>query len=77
MSFFFFTEVTGSSSFFNKDELSSASLSCSAMKRELQPQTSSFNSKRPRFNVTSFGPSLLVTNPPFQDNVFFASNTLK
>jgi len=53
------SEVTGSSSFFNKDEPSSASLSCSAMKRELQPQTSSFNSKRPRFNVTSFGPSLL------------------
>jgi hypothetical protein len=55
--FWFVEEASGS--FFDKDD---TSLNRSAAKRDLsQPQLSSYGSKRPRFNITSFGPSASVS----------------
>ena len=48
-----------SNSFFDKDD---TTLNRSASKRDLSlPQMSAFGSKRPRFNITSFGPSAVVS----------------
>ena len=54
-----FTDGANGTSFLSKDELSS--LNESVSKRSLLPQPSAFGSKRPRFNITSFGPVVLVS----------------
>ncbi|XP_046643215.1 nuclear pore complex protein Nup153-like isoform X1 [Daphnia pulicaria] len=67
-----------SGSFFDKDD---TSLNRSAAKRDLsQPQLSSYGSKRPRFNITSFGPTAAearrsLMNESVVDSPFYAGKT--
>ncbi|KAI9552250.1 nuclear pore complex protein nup153 [Daphnia sinensis] len=65
-------------SFFDKED---TSLNRSANKRDISlPQLSSFGSKRPRFNVTSFGPTAAearrsLLNDSVADSPFYAGRT--
>ncbi|KAK4037704.1 hypothetical protein OUZ56_029735 [Daphnia magna] len=65
-------------SFFDKED---TSLNRSANKRDISlPQLSSFGSKRPRFNVTSFGPTAAearrsLLNESVVDSPFYAGRT--
>lgn len=72
------SESASISSFYGKSEMS---LNCSNSKRDLSlPQSSGFGSKRPRFNITSFGPIASdarksVLNESIADSPFYAGRT--